>query len=222
MLDIGAGEGYALAFFDENGWEVSGIDLSIYGLRQHNPNMEQYLIQGDFEDVVGKLVLDKKKFDFINADNVLEHVTDPEKFFELVSGLCHKNTVICTTVPNDFSMIQLLAHDMGMIEDAFWVTRETSEHFSYFTVDSLSALGEGNGFKKVAALSDLPIDFFLLNPYSNYKRKAEVGHDCHVACAWLENRLYEQSIDKTVSLFESMADAGIGREISVFFKPNNK
>lgn len=44
------------------------------------------------------------------------------------------------------------------------------------------------------------------------------GHDCHVACTLLENAIYENSMEKAVTLFGSLADAGVGREISVYFR----
>ena len=218
ILDIGAGEGYALAFFHKNGWNVTGIDLSSYGITQHNPQMREYLLQGDFEKVLRQLSDENKQFDFINADYVLEHVPDPEMFFKLVKGVCHNETILCVTVPNDYSTMQLLAYDMGRIDVPFWVTAETSEHFSYFSVDSLSALGEGVGYQTITALADWPIDFFLLHPETNYQNNSSVGHDCHIACTRLENAICKKSIDDAVKLFCSLADAGIGRSISIYFK----
>lgn len=218
MLDIGSGEGYALAFFKEHHWNVTGIDLSAYGMRQHNPDMEQYFIQGSFETVIERLAIERKTYDFINADNVLEHVPNPEKFFRQISGVCHKDSIVCVTVPNDFSLLQQIAYDMGRIDDAFWVTKETSEHFSYFSLESLTALGNAMGYQRIASLADWPIDFFLLHPATNYRNVSGIGHDCHVACTRFENELFEKDIDKTIQLFQAMAEAGIGREISVYFK----
>ena len=177
-------------------------------------------MQGDYENVLSRFIAEEKKFDFINADNVLEHVPNPAKFFELVKEVCYEDTILCVTVPNDFSLIQLVAYEKGMITKPFWVSTETSEHFSYFSNDSLTALGEGSGFEKVIALADMPIDFFLLHPNSNYQLDGSIGHDCHIACAGLENAIYENSMDKAIQLFEAMAEAGIGRQISVYFKLN--
>lgn len=121
-------------------------------------------------------------------------------------------------MPNDFSLIQKKAYEIGNIEDAFWVSKETSEHFSYFSVDSLTSLAKGAGLEKIIAIADLPIDFFLLLDETNYrKKKGDVGHQCHVACATLENAIYEESLEKAINMFAAMADAGIGRQITIFF-----
>ena len=218
FLDVGAGEGYALAFFDNKGWKVAGIDFSSYGIREHNPSMLQYLYQGDFYKKIEEIAVKGMSFDFINADYVLEHLPEPESFFEELKKVAHKGTIVCVTVPNDFSRIQKLAFDMGKIDDAFWVSRETSEHFNYFSIETLCALGLESGFGKVVALSDWPIDFFLLHDGTNYTRNGSLGHDCHVACASLENALYADSMERTVELFMALANAGIGREISVYFR----
>ncbi len=222
MLDIGTGEGYALKYFNDNGWKVVGVDLSTYGIEAHNPSMKSYLIQGDFYEIINGFEKERRIFDFINADNVLEHLAEPKMFFESVRKVSNDSTIICVTVPNDFSLIQKKAIEMGHVEETFWVTKETSEHFNYFSVDSLCSLGKSEGFEKIIATSDWPIDFFLLNKNTNYKKDSMVGHDCHVACTMLENAIYEKSIEKAVSLFGALADAGIGRDISVYFRQENE
>ena len=215
---MGTGEGYALSFFDNNGWSVTGIDYSVFGIEGHNPSMKRYLMQGDFYEIINDMHGNGKTFDFINADNVLEHLPEPEKFFEAVKSVSHRGTMLCVTVPNDFSRIQKLAFATGHIDEPFWVAKDTSEHFSYFSVDSLEALGRAWGYEKIMATSDLPIDFFLLHNGTNYRKNSSVGHECHVACTLLENKLYGESMVKAVNLFQALADAGLGREISVYFK----
>ena len=206
FLDIGCGEGYALSWFDRNGWDVAGIDESVYGIRSHNSGMEARMIQGDF--LAEKEKLAEKHYDFINIDNVLEHVIRPDEFLEAVAALCDRQTTVCVTVPNDFSVIQKIAYEMGQIDGPFWVTKETSEHFSYFGRESLEKAGN---------LADLPVDLFLLHASSNYRRR-QTGHECHVAGITLENRLFSRSLPDTVKLHQAMALNGIGRDISMFFR----
>ena len=220
FLDIGAGEGYAMDYFYEHGWAVAGIDFSSYGMEIHNPQMLAYLHKGDFYQVVRTLENNGKKYEFINADNVLEHLPKPEEFFGIIRKIAHEGTVVAVSVPNDFSRIQKLAYEMDMIDGAFWVTPETSEHFNYFSVDSLTALGEDAGFDKIIAVSDWPIDFFLLHGSTNYKIDSSVGHDCHVACLELENSLYKDSMKMTIDLFAALANAGLGRQINLYFRLN--
>lgn len=218
FLDIGAGEGFALAYFAKQGWDVAGIDYSSYGMEVHNPAMLENLFKGDFYEVIKLLEDDGRKFDLINADFVLEHLPDPELFFENIKHVSHEGTIVVITVPNDFSRIQNLAYDMGKIDEPFWVSSEDSAHMNYFSEKSLSLLGKSYGFEKIAALGDWPIDFFLLHDGTNYRKNSVVGHDCHVACVELENSLYEESMEMAVNLFQALAEAGIGRQVSVYYK----
>lgn len=226
FLDIGRGEGFSLAFFKKRGWDVCGIDLSSYGLMTHNPEMEPYLRKGDFSQVLEALSAEHKTFDFINADNVLEHLPDPIAFIRSISGVMTEETVVCIKVPNDFSIIQELAYQSHQIDRAFWVSDEMAdivgEHLNYFTEPSLTKLFESFGFKKLVAIADWPIEFFLLNPASNYQKSRNVGHDCHVACVTLENAIFETSMEKALNLHRSLAEMGIGRNICVFFKREKK
>lgn len=119
MLDIGTGEGYALKYFSDNGWKVVGVDFSIYGIEAHNPSMKPFFMQGDFYELIKGFEKERRIFDFINADNVLEHLTEPKKFFESVRKVSNDRTILCVTVPNDFSLIQKKAVEMGHVEEHF-------------------------------------------------------------------------------------------------------
>ena len=215
LLDVGCGEGYAMQYFYENGWAVCGLDFSNYAIKAHNPAMENFLTKGDLMKNISTM---KRIFGFIIMDNVLEHLPRPADFLSIIKDVCDKETVICITVPNDFSLTQKAAHEDGCIDTAFWVSKETSEHFNYFTMHSLSKFSEENGFDVVWKSADYPIDFNLFNPRTNYVRSKEVGHDAHVARLKIENMLYKKSLEDTVLLHSAFAKCGVGRNISVYLK----
>lgn len=184
----------------------------------HNPEMEGFLLQGDFKERINDLKSQHRTFTLINADNVLEHVPDPMSLLQTMKEVCDEESIICITVPNDFSITQLKAHELGFIDGAFWVTKNTAEHFNYFTVSSLASLGEAAGLRVITAVADWPVDFFLFNPDSNYNKDKRLGHNCHVAQVLFENMLFARSLEDTVRLREAVASSGIGRCISMYFK----
>ncbi|MFA6700380.1 MAG: methyltransferase domain-containing protein, partial [Thiomicrospira sp.] len=47
FLDVGCGEGFALAFFAERGYQVKGLDYSRAGIEQHHPQLLEHLVEGD-------------------------------------------------------------------------------------------------------------------------------------------------------------------------------
>ena len=214
FLDIGCGEGYALNFFSKK-YNIKGIDYSDFGIKTHNPNMLKYLIKGDIMDCIKNI---DETFDLINLDNVLEHLPNPQEFLQLLKKICNNNTIICISVPNDFSMIQIKLCEEKIIKTPFWVTEKTSEHFNYFSTDSLKKFIENNGFEVLELIGDYPIDLNLFNPKTNYIKYKNVGKDCHIARIKIENILFESSFEKTIELHKLYANLGIGRDISIYIK----
>lgn len=215
FLDIGCGEGHGLKYFSGQGWDVKGIDYSEYGIKTHNPHMLNKLIKGEAIHCILDMDGD---FDFINMDNVLEHLPDPITFLKALKNICNENTILCAKVPNDFSITQINLYENNFIDDAFWVTKDTSEHFNYFNVNSLRKVIEYVSYKTLVITGDWPIDFNLFNPKTNYISNNEVGSDCYKSGILIENMLFEQSLEKTLNLHKSFADLGIGRNLSIYFK----
>jgi methyltransferase type 12 len=220
LLDIGCGEGYCLSFFFALGWDVLGIDLSEFGLNTHNPHMKEYFKKGEILDQIQLLCDQNKKFDYINMDNVLEHLSNPEYLLESIKSLFHKGTVLSIRVPNDFSLIQKTAFKYGFINTDFWVTKQTSEHFNYFTEKSLTEFLQQKEFVKKKSIADYPIDCNLFNDQTNYINDKKNGAACHQAQLILANMLYDESMEKAVSVHEALANAGIGRNVTVFCQLN--
>lgn len=215
FLDIGCGEGACLKYFFDRGWLVKGIDYSDYGIKTHNPDMINNLIKGDAIHCISNM---DESFDFINMDNVLEHLPNPIDLFKVLKKICNENTILCAKVPNDFSLTQIKLYENKCIDNAFWVTEDSCEHFNYFTPDSLNNFIENNSYQTLLLIGDWPIDFNLFNPHTNYITNKEVGAECHNSRIVIENMLFEQSLEKTLTLHKSFADLGIGRNISVYFK----
>lgn len=84
MLDIGCGEGFALAFFRAKGWQVKGIDFSSSGLESKNPSCRDALVVGDVFELLKYEIASGQKYQVVWLQNVLEHVLDP---IELLSSL---------------------------------------------------------------------------------------------------------------------------------------
>ena len=77
LLDVGCGEGYALAFFREQGWSVKGIDFSSAGVKAKNPGCTDALVTGDIFALLRAEIATGATYDVVWLQNVLEHVIDP-------------------------------------------------------------------------------------------------------------------------------------------------
>lgn len=212
FLDVGAGEGWALAYFQELGWECVGLDYSSFGCASQNPAVQEHLIAGDIYESLRDLVSAGQHYDLILLDNVLEHVLDPSGLLVELRGLLELHGALIVEVPNDFSALQEHLLDKGHIDSRFWVV--SPDHISYFSPDSLAALARSVGWEVRTMMTDFPIDFSLVNPLTNYVRDRQLGKPCHATRVEMENLMHAISPEKTVALYQALADLGLGRALT--------
>ena len=216
LLDVGCGEGWSLAYFKEQGWDVTGLDFSSYGCQKFNPQCSENLLAGDVYENVQKLVVEGRKFDCVWLLNLLEHVTDPIKLLEDLKVLVADDGVLMVQVPNDFSDVhQTLTRD-GHITREFWVAPPT--HLSYFNRDGLRAIMTHTRWTERFLMSDFWIELNLFNPHANYVEDRAVGKGAYRQRVAVENMLHDISPDKAIALYEKAADIGLGRNLIGFYK----
>jgi 2-polyprenyl-3-methyl-5-hydroxy-6-metoxy-1,4-benzoquinol methylase len=216
FLDIGCGEGWALSFMDKKGFNVFGIDYSEYAIKIHNENMIKKFKSGDIEENLKMLIDQKKFFDVIFLDNVLEHVINPESVLELVNRLSNKKSILIIEVPNDFSPMQMYLLKNKQIKNQYWVT--PPDHLSYFNDQGLNNICQKFKWKKFDNLTDFPIELYLLNETSNYNKNKNLGRNAHNARIEFENFLGNISTERVNNLYRSMANIGLGRNIINFYE----
>jgi 2-polyprenyl-3-methyl-5-hydroxy-6-metoxy-1,4-benzoquinol methylase len=217
FLDIGAGEGWALSFFREQGWIVTGLDFSKLGCAHHNPDCLEKLIVGDIYNNIENLASKKSKFQVVLLDNVLEHVDSPLSLLKKIQLLIHEEGILIIEVPNDFSVIQNYALTKKYISRPFWVVYP--DHLSYFNKEGLIALCQDAGFSCEKIMGDYPIDFNILNKNTNYIENKQVGKSCHQSRVEIENLIHEISVEKANQFFTALGAMGLGRSIIGFFRP---
>ncbi len=212
FLDVGAGEGWSLAHFHDLGWDCVGLDFSSFGCHQQNPQVSAHLVAGDIYESLRNLSLAGRRFDLILLDNVLEHVLDPLALLISLRDLLETQGVLIVDVPNDFSVLQEHLLENGLIDNRFWVV--APDHISYFSPESLAKLARVAGWEVQRMMTDFPIDFFLANPLTNYARDGKVGKACHATRVEIENLMHRVSPEKTVALYEALAELGLGRALT--------
>jgi 2-polyprenyl-3-methyl-5-hydroxy-6-metoxy-1,4-benzoquinol methylase len=218
MLDVGCGEGYALAFFREQGWTVKGFDFSTAGIQSKNPGCLDALVAGDVFTHLKAEISAGNTYDVVWLQNVLEHVIDPLGLLESLQALVPPDGMIVITVPNDCSITQALALGKGHIDTEFWVC--PPDHLSYFDSDSLANVSRETGWDCVEILADFPIDWLLFHPGSNYVRDKSAGKAAHKARVQLENLIHAQPIEDVIRFWSATAKVGLGRTITAFLRPS--
>lgn len=214
MLDVGCGEGYALNFFRQKGWQIHGIDFSCAGVESKNPACLKYLQTGDIFHLLEQEINSGNQYDVVWLQNVLEHVLDPIALLKSIRKLLSDHGVAVVTVPNDCSIVQCAALDNGHINSAFWVL--PPDHLTYFDLNGLRGIAQFTGWRVALTLGDFPIDWFLFHPGSNYVQNKVAGKSAHIARVQIENLIHSQAITDCIDFWEAASRVGIGRNITAY------
>lgn len=218
FLDVGCGEGWALAYFQRQGWQVQGVDFSSFSLEKFNPELRERLRTGDLYAELQRLADDGQRFDVLWVDNVLEHVLEPADLLRRCRALVKPDGLLMVDVPNDFSSVQQHALDCGYIDRPFWVV--LPDHLSYFNQTGLRNLAEATGWRVAKVIGDHPIELNLLNPATNYVMRRETGPTAHRIRLEQDNFLLRTApLPAVAAYYEGLAGVGLGRSIIAFLQP---
>ena len=72
ILEVGCAKGYVLVEFHKLGFDVTGIDISAYGVKNAHKDIRNYVSQGNIDS----LPFQDKSFDFVLAKEILPHVDE--------------------------------------------------------------------------------------------------------------------------------------------------
>lgn len=214
MLDVGCGEGFALAWFQKRGWQVEGIDYSRAGLESFHPDPLPRLEVGDMLSLLDERIAQRKRYDLVWLNNVLEHSLEPIALLTALRKLVADDGVLVVTVPNDGSGYQEMLLDNGDIPDRFWIA--IPDHISYFTYDSLQDTAAATGWSCREIIGDFPIDLFLLHEGSNYVRDRAKGPGAHKARIRAELLIGERDGRDVRDFYSALARIGLGRNLTAF------
>jgi 2-polyprenyl-3-methyl-5-hydroxy-6-metoxy-1,4-benzoquinol methylase len=214
FLDIGAGEGFLLNEAFSNGYEVTGLDFSAYGVNKFFPHLMPYHIQGEIFESLSCLISSGKKFSVCTSTNVLEHVLNPDLFIRYMNQLVEPNGLLAITVPNDYSHLQLLAQELGHIDDDFWFV--PPHHLNYFNTESFINFIKNRDLEILDAFSDFPVDLYLLHTGSNYIKNPKNGFEANRARMQHEILLANKNgLDGYLDYYRAMFKVGLGRDITI-------
>jgi 2-polyprenyl-3-methyl-5-hydroxy-6-metoxy-1,4-benzoquinol methylase len=219
MLDVGCGEGFAMAFFQNEGWTVSGMDYSDEGLLTMNPDLRPFLRTGDVFQLLDEAIASNEHYDLVWLGNVLEHVTDPVGLLNALNKLVASDGLLVVTVPNDGTRLHEQLFESAQIPERFWIA--IPDHISYFDASSLRQATEACGWSCTRIIADFPIDWFLTHAGSNYVADRSQGPAAHRARIALDRLMGDSHPDIVNAFYEHMAAMGLGRQITAYLRPKS-
>ncbi len=131
VLDFGMGWGYWCRMAQAFGYKVKGFEVS--------PPRVAYARQMGIDVIDSYSDISKHKFDFINSEQVFEHVLNPTQTLMELSSSLEIGGVIRIAVPDgDKTLKNLSNSDWKAAKDAL----HPLEHINCFTHDSLREMGK--------------------------------------------------------------------------------
>ncbi len=207
ILDIGAGSGLFLKFFEERGWHVKGIEPNnaLCDIVKKELNID--LFCGTLNEFAKN---NQEKFSVVHLADVLEHVVNPISILKTVfDKLLVPEGLISIEVPNDFNPLQKIIY--SKLNNNWWVC---DDHINYFNIKSLTNLLNNNRFDVIKTKVSFPIEIFVLMG-DDYINNPNSGKSSHLRRVNLEKNLNLYNKNLKDQLYESFLNMGLGRTIMV-------
>lgn len=145
ILDFGCYDGAKLTYWYQRGWQVAGIDLNEQAVQVAKCRFPD----GQFwcGDLLHLEI--KDRFDYIRADNVVEHLLDPVAYLDALVKLLKPKGQLRIFVPNGAALSVRLFERYSAV---YWVPF----HLNLFTLHTLSRLLNQVGLKNVTCTTFTP------------------------------------------------------------------
>ena len=146
ILDFGCHAGAKLTHWYQRGWQVAGIDLNGQAIQVAKRRFSGGRFwSGDLPDLEIE-----DKFDFIRADNVIEHLLEPVIYLQALAKLLKPGGQLRIFVPNGASLSARLFCRYSAV---YWMPF----HLNLFTPITLQRLFRRAGLKMVSCATYSPI-----------------------------------------------------------------
>jgi len=143
ILDIGCATGGFLKYLKQKGnTKLYGIDFSNDYLNVASQNKDLIIKNGFVENIPDF----KTKFNFIIADQIVEHLIDPNKIFTEAKKILKKDGYLCISIPN------ALEYNNNYFFDFYWFLLK--EHIHHFDKFHLCSLADKHGFYMIACMQE--------------------------------------------------------------------
>jgi len=220
FLEIGCGEGFLLSSAIARGWTALGVDYQSEPSKKFNPAASSNVIATDPTAYLNFLADEGSKKDVIALQNVLEHVLEPEELLHTLQSILNDYGCLYIQVPNDYSDFQAYAEKRSRIDEEYWFS--PPQHLNYFNSSNIVDFANSCGFSVVDGITDFPIELYLWGNEKNYTQDKSKGSCAHKARVELDLFFSSNGIDKYLQFYRGAFQIGVGRNICVVLKKNQR
>ncbi len=129
ILDIGCGTGRQVTFpLGAEGYSVIGLDTDLASLEvaeKENTFENVRFVQGDSQHLSKHL--HEQHFDVVILSDILEHLSDPEKFLRDLCKLLASQAVLLVSIPNGrgpFEIENFIFRKTGILRFGYWLRKK--------------------------------------------------------------------------------------------------
>jgi len=162
VLEIGCGEGRSLVWLKSLGYDAFGIDVD-EDVEKIKDSLGLNIHIGTVEDAP----FEKKSFDYIIANQLIEHVTDFKSFFDSCISLLKDDGIIILSTPNANSIYRKLFKKR-------WINWHIPYHQTIFNKKSMEILLEKN-WLKLAKIKVVTPTKWTLHQIFTLKQNPKIG-----------------------------------------------
>jgi len=135
ILDVGCAYGYYLDIARLHGWKTVGVEFHEECSKFANEHFGLNVHHGSYDDHG----FGEDEFDVVTCWDVLEHLNNPQRFFEVAHRILRPGGKLFLTTPDIESL-------PSRIMKSRWMGIKSREHQYFFSRETLSRYLEKNGF----------------------------------------------------------------------------
>ncbi|CAK7025219.1 class I SAM-dependent methyltransferase [Fusobacterium varium] len=175
ILEIGSGLGYFTYGMKKAGFDIAGMEISNDAVKKAIKNYGNNYICADLFEYSQE---NKEKYDVVVMTEVIEHISEPEKFLKVIRTILKTGGILIVTTPNK-----------GAYPENFvWHSDLPPIHLWWFSRKSLKKLMEITGYRSIGFYDIFKLEnadkvFYNPNEYGNnseyiFKQSGEVNKNC--------------------------------------------
>ncbi|NIM90466.1 MAG: methyltransferase domain-containing protein [Candidatus Aminicenantes bacterium] len=152
LLDVGCGIGTFLKLAKEEGFGISGTEISEYASRYVKENLRIDVLRGDIEE----LDFPPESFDVLTMWHTLEHLPNPKAALKEINRILKREGLLVIATPNLNNFITRVLYFLAKGKKLKLFSDRAKElHLYHFSIHTLASMLKETGFRIIKIDMDL-------------------------------------------------------------------
>ncbi len=154
LLDVGCAEGLFLELAREDGWQVTGTEISSFAVKYGRGRLDLNILRGELKDIG----FPDKTFDAVTMWHVLEHTRNPIIVLREIRRIIKDDGVLIMAIPNLDNTLSQWAYRLVKGKRMHLFDPSDRElHLYHFPLETIRLALEKTGFRVEKIVPDMGI-----------------------------------------------------------------